>query len=116
MKKISKETIPPPISRRISLKDLLKRVGPTSGVPAEILVRKGRLANLVQTRDRSSAKLYWNRATSLRRWRNFLLVIRQCHSGPAEELIDLGKSVTAAMVIAAMSRVARQKEGRCGTD
>ena len=76
VKKISKETIPPPISRRISLKDLLKRVGPTSGVPAEILVRKGRLANLVQTRDRSSAKLYWNRATSLRRWRNFLLVIR----------------------------------------
>lgn len=116
VKKISKETIPPPISRRISLKDLLKRVGPTSGVPAEILVRKGRLANLVQTRDRSSAKLYWNRATSLRRWRNFLLVIRQCHSGAAEELIDLGKSVTAAMVIAAMSRVARQKEGRCGTD
>jgi hypothetical protein len=44
VKRISKETIPPPISRRTSLKDLLKRVAANSGVPAEILLRKGRLA------------------------------------------------------------------------
>ncbi len=52
VKKISKETLLPPISRRVSLKDLVKRVAAKSGVPAEILLRKGRLANVVQTRDR----------------------------------------------------------------
>jgi hypothetical protein len=52
VKKIAKETVPPPISRRVSLKDLLKRVAAKSGVPADMLLRKGRLANVVQTRDR----------------------------------------------------------------
>jgi hypothetical protein len=52
VKKIAKETIPPPISRRASMKDLLKRVSVKSGVPADMLLRKGRLANVVQTRDR----------------------------------------------------------------
>ena len=52
MKKIAKETIPPPISRRESLKDLLKSVAVKSGVPDETLLRKGRLANVVNTRDR----------------------------------------------------------------
>jgi hypothetical protein len=51
VKTISKETILPPISRRISLKDLLKRVAAKSGVPTEVLLRKGRMANAVQTRD-----------------------------------------------------------------
>ena len=75
VKKISKETLPPPISRRVSLKDLLKRVAAKSGVPAEILLRKGRLASVVQTRDRFICEAV-RPATSLRRWRNFLLVIR----------------------------------------
>jgi hypothetical protein len=52
VKKIAKETVPPPISRGVSLKDLLKRVAAKSGVPADMLLRKGRLANVVQTRDR----------------------------------------------------------------
>jgi hypothetical protein len=52
VKKISKETFPPPISRRASLKDLLKSVAAKSGVPADVLLRKGRLANVVEARDR----------------------------------------------------------------
>jgi putative transposase len=52
VKKISKETIRPPISRRVSLKDLLKSVAASSRLPAEILLRKGRLANVVEARDR----------------------------------------------------------------
>jgi REP element-mobilizing transposase RayT len=52
VKKIAKETVPPPISRRASLKDLLKSVAVKAGLRAEILLRKGRLANVVETRDR----------------------------------------------------------------
>ncbi len=52
VKKISKETVPAPISRCASLKDLLKSVAAKSRFPAEILLRKGRLANVVETRDR----------------------------------------------------------------
>jgi hypothetical protein len=52
VKKISKETSPPLISRRASLKDLLKSVAAKSGVPADVLLRKGRLANVVEARDR----------------------------------------------------------------
>ena len=51
-KKIAKQKVPSPVSRRTSLKDLLKSVAAKSGVPAEILLRKDRLANLVKTRDR----------------------------------------------------------------
>jgi hypothetical protein len=52
VKKIAKETIPPPVSRRISLKNLLKSVATKSELPADILLRKGRLANVVEARDR----------------------------------------------------------------
>lgn len=52
VKKIAKRTVPPPIIRRSSLKDLLKSVAAKSGLPADILVRKGRLAPVVRTRDR----------------------------------------------------------------
>ena len=52
IKKNSKETIPPPVSRRASLKDLLKRVAAKAGLPADILLRKGRLAIVVEARDR----------------------------------------------------------------
>ena len=52
VKKISKETVPPSISRRTSLKDLLKSVAANSRLPADILLRKGRLANVVEGRDR----------------------------------------------------------------
>ena len=52
VKKMAKETIQPPVSRRASLKDLLKSVATKLGLPAEILLRKGRLANVVEARDR----------------------------------------------------------------
>jgi putative transposase len=52
VKKIAKETIPPPVSRRMSLTDLLKRVAAKSGLPADVLLRKGRPANVVNARDR----------------------------------------------------------------
>jgi len=52
VKKIVKETIPPPVSRRAPLKDLIKNVAMKAGLPAEILLRKGRLANVVKARDR----------------------------------------------------------------
>jgi hypothetical protein len=51
VKRIAKETIPPPISRRASLKDLLKSVAARSGLSAKILLRKGRLASIVNARD-----------------------------------------------------------------
>jgi hypothetical protein len=51
VKKIAKEPVPPTISRRASLRDLLKNVAVKSGVPAEILLRKGRLANVINARD-----------------------------------------------------------------
>ena len=52
VKKIAKETIPPPVSRRASLKDLIKSVATKARLPAEILLRKGRLANVVEARER----------------------------------------------------------------
>ena len=39
-------------ARRSSLKDLLKSVAAKAGLPAETLLRKGRLANVVEARDR----------------------------------------------------------------
>jgi putative transposase len=51
VKKIAKETILSPISRRASLKNLLKNVATKSGLSAEILLRKGRLASVVNARD-----------------------------------------------------------------
>ena len=42
----------PPVSRRASLKDLLKSVATKAGLLAKILLRKGRLANVVEARDR----------------------------------------------------------------
>jgi len=48
VKKVSKETVPRPVSRRTSLKDLLKSVAANSRLPADILLRKGRLANVVE--------------------------------------------------------------------
>ena len=83
VKKILKETIPPPISRRISLKDLLKRVAAKSGVPAEILLRKGRMANVVQTRDRFTREAVLEQGYLASQVAKFLA----CHpSGAAEEL------------------------------
>ena len=42
MKKIVKETIPPPVSRRAPLKDLIKNVAVKSGLSADMLSCKGR--------------------------------------------------------------------------
>jgi hypothetical protein len=50
VKKIAKE-VQPSISRRASLNDLLKRVGAKSGLSAEMLLRKDRLASIVNARD-----------------------------------------------------------------
>lgn len=97
VKKISKETILPPISRRLSLKDLLKRVAAMSGVPAEMVLRKGRLANVVQTRDRFIGEAVLEQGYFASQGADFLA----CHRSNVtralqEELVDLGKSVTAA--------------------
>ena len=51
VKKIAKETIPPPVSRCASLKSLLKNVAAKSGLSAEVLLRKGRRASVVNARD-----------------------------------------------------------------
>jgi hypothetical protein len=52
VKKIAQESIPPPSSRRITLKDLLKSAAAKSGLSTEILLRKGRLGRVVNARDR----------------------------------------------------------------
>jgi putative transposase len=52
VKKIARESVSPPVSRRASLKDLLKSVAAKSGLSAEILLRKGRLGSVVNARDR----------------------------------------------------------------
>jgi hypothetical protein len=52
VKKIAKETVHLPISRHASLKHLLKSATTKAGLPAGILLRKGRLADIVQARDR----------------------------------------------------------------
>ena len=52
MKKIAKESVLPSISGRASLKALLKSVGANSRLSAEILLRKSRIANVLNTRDR----------------------------------------------------------------
>ena len=52
VKKITKEKVSPPISARLPLKDLLKSVAGKLEVPAEALLRKGRLAKVVNARDR----------------------------------------------------------------
>jgi hypothetical protein len=51
-KKIAKETILAPVFRRLPLKNLLKRVSAKAKLPSDILLRKDRLANVVQARDR----------------------------------------------------------------
>jgi hypothetical protein len=51
-KKIARESVTPPISRRASLKDLLKSAAAKSGLSADILIRKGRLGSVVNARDR----------------------------------------------------------------
>jgi hypothetical protein len=77
VKKIAKEPVPPTISRRASLRDLLKSVAVKSGVPAEILLRKGRLANVINARDQFIREAYWSRVISLPRWLISFLAICQ---------------------------------------
>jgi putative transposase len=86
VKKIAKETSPPPASRCASLKDLLKSVAAKAGLPAEILLRKGRLANVVKARDRFIRKAVWSRAISLPKWQSFLLAIRPLSAGPCRKV------------------------------
>lgn len=52
VRKLTKEAVPLPISQRASLKDLVKNVADKAGLPPEVLLRKGRLANVVEARDR----------------------------------------------------------------
>jgi REP element-mobilizing transposase RayT len=52
VKKIAKESVAPPSSRRAALKDLLKSAAAKSGLSAEILLQKGRLGTVVNARDR----------------------------------------------------------------
>jgi hypothetical protein len=52
VKKIAKERVSPSIARRAPLRDLLKSVAVRSGLSAKRLLRKGRLANVVEARDR----------------------------------------------------------------
>lgn len=48
----AKETILPPVFRRLPLKDLLKRVSAKAELSSDTLLRKGRLANVIEARDR----------------------------------------------------------------
>ena len=52
VKKIAKESVAPPRSRRATLRDLLKSAAAKSRLSAEILLRKGRLGSVVNARDR----------------------------------------------------------------
>ena len=52
VKKIAQESVPPPSSRRITLKDLLKSAAAKFGLSAEVLFRKGRLGSVANARDR----------------------------------------------------------------
>jgi len=52
VKKFAKKKDVAPVSRRPSLKDLLKSVAVKARLPAETLLRKGRLANMLEARDR----------------------------------------------------------------
>ena len=47
-----------------------------SGLSADMLSRKGRLANVVKALDRFIREAVLEQAILLRRWRNFLLAIR----------------------------------------
>ena len=51
VKTIADESVPPPISRRATLKDLLKSVAAKSGLSAEVSLRKGRFGSVVNARD-----------------------------------------------------------------
>ena len=82
VKKISNGKSPLRSSRRAPLKNLIKNVAVKSGLSADILLRKGRLANVVQMRDRFHPRSRVGAGlTSLRGWRNFLLVIRAMSLG-----------------------------------
>jgi putative transposase len=52
VKKLAREKIPPPVSRRIPLGNLLQRVASGSGLDPQTLRRKGRMARMVVARDR----------------------------------------------------------------
>jgi hypothetical protein len=47
-----KEKIPPPVSRRMSLGNLLHKVASRAGLDPQSLKRKGRMAKIVEVRDR----------------------------------------------------------------
>ena len=92
-KMISKEKIPLRSSRRAPLKNLIKNVAVKSGLSAAISLRKGRQANVINARDQFIREAVFEQGYRALQVAKFLAV--QCHSGAAEELVDLGKSVTA---------------------
>jgi hypothetical protein len=95
VKKIAQESIPPPSSRRITLKDLLKSAAAKSGLSAEILLRKGRLGRVVNARDRFVRDAVLQHGYLACQVASFLNCHSiQCQSCTAKKLIDLGKSVT----------------------
>jgi hypothetical protein len=78
--------------RRLSRKDLLKRVSAEAELPSDILLRKGRLA---QARGRFIREAVLKQGYLSSRWPNFLpppSIERK--PGATEALIDLGKSDT----------------------
>ncbi|MGH7770971.1 MAG: hypothetical protein ACREQA_01895 [Candidatus Binatia bacterium] len=52
VKKMVKEKTPPPLSRRVSLENLLHKVASRAGLDPQSLKRKGRMAKMVEARDR----------------------------------------------------------------
>ena len=44
--------MPPPVSRRVSLENLLHKVASRAGLDPQSLKRKGRMAKMVEARDR----------------------------------------------------------------
>jgi putative transposase len=52
VKKVSKDKTPAPVSRRVSLESLLRKVASRAGLDAQSLERRGRMAKMVEARDR----------------------------------------------------------------
>ena len=64
-----------PVSRRASLKDLLKSASTKAGLLAKILLRKGRLANVVEARDRFIREAVLEQGYLASRWPIFVPAI-----------------------------------------
>jgi putative transposase len=59
VRKMVKEKAPPPVSGRVSLSHLLRRIASAARLDPQSLKRKGRTARMVEARDRFICKAVW---------------------------------------------------------